>query len=230
MTPDQWVCPRLQHLNLFGARHLETASLATILQQSPGIKHLNLSEWASEGPPRLSITWPPFRLVTEFAPSPLADGCNTIASITITEEHAELATVEVSACKGLVSLQVASPALGEMQAKTCPRLQEVVLASGQLRSLDVSHCLQLQRLVMPAIVLPAALQQLPGPPVVAPAVPPPLGPPAVVLAVPLPRISTMFSERHLSPETLLQIRAIKAARRAEAAGEAAAARAADPLE
>ena len=44
VTPDQWVCPRLQHLNLFGARHLETESLAAILQQSPGIKHLNLSE------------------------------------------------------------------------------------------------------------------------------------------------------------------------------------------
>ena len=44
ITPEQWVCPRLQHVNLFGARHLESASLAVILGQCPGLKQINLSE------------------------------------------------------------------------------------------------------------------------------------------------------------------------------------------
>jgi hypothetical protein len=41
---EHWVCPRLQHINLFGARHLDNASLAVILNQSPGLRQINLSE------------------------------------------------------------------------------------------------------------------------------------------------------------------------------------------
>ena len=36
-----------------------------------------------------------------------ADGCSTISHIDVSEEHSELSSVDVSACKGLVSLRVA---------------------------------------------------------------------------------------------------------------------------
>lgn len=44
VTPEQWLVPRLQHLNLFGARHLDSTSVHVMLSSCPGLKHLNLSE------------------------------------------------------------------------------------------------------------------------------------------------------------------------------------------
>lgn len=44
VTPEQWLVPRLQHLNLFGARHLDSTSVHVMLSSCTGLKHLNLSE------------------------------------------------------------------------------------------------------------------------------------------------------------------------------------------
>lgn len=125
INPEQWSCPRLQHVNLFGARHLDTASLSVILLQSPGIKHLNLN------------------------------GCNTISTIDLPAEACrELTTLDVSACKGLALLRLqGADQLKDVQAKACPRLVEAQVDARMLNKMDVSHCPILSTLSIPALML-----------------------------------------------------------------------------
>ena len=153
-----------------------------------------------------------------------SDGCNAINTVNIMEEMADLSTIEVSGCKGLLSLQVASRGLTEVHAKACVRLQEVVLASRSLQTVDVSHCSQLRSLRLPA--LQEQQQQPPqglllegemggdAVPLAAPAS-------ALMPLVALPKLSTLYSEGGLPPDTVIQIRWIKAARRAAAAAATA---------
>lgn len=54
-----------------------------------------------------------------------------------------LATLDVSACKSLMSLQCDSPCLTLAKARVCPTLRLVRLASLALQTLDVSHCTNL---------------------------------------------------------------------------------------
>jgi len=121
VAAEQWQCARLQHLNLFGARHLATASLAAILQQSPRLRHLNLN------------------------------GCTTLTGLAVEATHEELHSLDISGCKNMRRASVLSPHLRELLAKACPRLEDLVLASPQLQQLDVSHCQVLRTLQMPAL-------------------------------------------------------------------------------
>ncbi|KAG1661787.1 hypothetical protein FOA52_003708 [Chlamydomonas sp. UWO 241] len=198
VQPEQWLCPRLQHLNLFGARHMESASLAVVLAQSPALQSLNLN------------------------------GCNTLSTVVVPPEMDQLSSIDVSGCKGLVALRCASPVLVHVKAKACPRLQLVDLSSPQLATLDVSLCSQLDSLQLAALAPPPppplpgqAPPPAPGSVTAAvaaahlPAAP--LLPPGVAL----PRLLCAGSDALLPADTLAQrMRALQDARRALAAGEA----------
>lgn len=124
----------------------------------------------------------------------------------------------MSACKGLTSVRIAGRGLEELLAKTCPRLQEVALASRNVRTLDVSHCTQLLSLQLPALLEAPLPPAAAVGPVTSPSGAGQVGPAAagqvgLAAAAMIPKISTMYSERNLPQETVLQIRAIKAARR-----------------
>ena len=123
--------------------------------------------------------------------------------------------VDVSACKGLVSLKISGQGLEEVLAKTCPRLQEVALASRNLRILDVSHCTQLRTLQLPALLEARPVAEAPAAqgPVVAAAESLSSVSGGHVASMP-PKLMTMYSEGNLPEDTVLQIRAIKARRRA----------------
>ncbi|GAX73076.1 hypothetical protein CEUSTIGMA_g529.t1 [Chlamydomonas eustigma] len=192
VSPEQWQCPRLHHLNLFGARYLETASLHTILQQSLALKHLNIN------------------------------GCNTLSEVYIPSDLSDLSYVDANSCKGLVRLRLAGASVKEVLARSCPRLQEVTVESQQLANLDLAHCARLQQISIFAMrpgaeegaggelwqgsgsSLSAAAGQGRGTSSVRAGAP----------TVQLPRICVLNAELMLLPAVLQQIQRIRAARRA----------------
>ncbi|EFJ48423.1 hypothetical protein VOLCADRAFT_104802 [Volvox carteri f. nagariensis] len=122
LDPERWEVGRLEHLNLFGCRHLEWPGLAALLAKcGSSLRHLDVN------------------------------GCNSVVVADIPAGNDGLRHVDASGCKSLVALRCPSPALATLTLRSCPRLQEVTLESPALTRLDISNCPHLQRLSMPAL-------------------------------------------------------------------------------
>ncbi|GLI67878.1 hypothetical protein VaNZ11_012168, partial [Volvox africanus] len=113
---------RLEHLNLFGCRHLEWPGLAALLAKcGSSLRHLDIN------------------------------GCNALVVADIAAGNDGLQHLDASGCKSLMILRCLSPALAALTLRACPRLQEVTIESAALTRLDISNCPLLQRLAMPAL-------------------------------------------------------------------------------
>ncbi|GIL90878.1 hypothetical protein Vretimale_17157 [Volvox reticuliferus] len=122
LDPERWEVSRLEHLNLFGCRHLEWPGLTALLAMcGTSLRHLDIN------------------------------GCNSLVEVDIPAGNDGLRHLDASGCKSLVALHCHSPALTALTLRACPRLQEVALESAVLMRLDISNCPHLQRLAMPAL-------------------------------------------------------------------------------
>ncbi|KAG2483680.1 hypothetical protein HYH03_017483 [Edaphochlamys debaryana] len=127
LDPDRWEVGRLEHVNLFGCRHLAWPGLAVLLGRAgPALRHLDLN------------------------------GCNALVVVDIPGALSGLRHLDASGCKALTALRCASPALTAAALRACPRLQELSLDSTVLTRLDVSNCPMLQVLRIPALAAEGA--------------------------------------------------------------------------